>query len=286
MLKNTLIITVFVFLGTVLPGLFVLPAIALGVDPTELQGGGFNPSFLNIMTVLAISGGMIAFVYAVQRYFHRGSFWDLGFKKEWVSDMVKGHLIGAVLTSMPIGWFLLQSEDVQVVSSLPDSVGAMTVVGYYIFFLFMLQLNSFKEELLFRSYPIENIEGESISSWTTILIASAIFSVVHLVLEPFTWGAFVYRFLFGVLACQIYVATRSLWMVVGIHSGFNWVSATFSGNWKLGGLLAVTNSDGTEAELSSQTPVIVVLVVAIGVYEWLLRRRAPAEQSTQLPDPR
>ncbi len=274
MLKNILIITVFVFLGTVLPGLLVLPAIALGVDPSELQGGGFNPSFLNVMTVLAISGGMIAFVYVVQRYFHRGSFWELGFKREWVADMLKGHLIGAVLMGVTIGWTLLQSEDVRLVSAVPDSVGAMSVVGYYLFFLFMLQLNSIKEELLFRSYPLENIEGESISSWTTILIASAIFSVVHLVLEPFTWSAFFYRFLFGVLACQFYVATRSLWLVVGIHSGFNWVSITFSGHWKLGGLWAVTNSDGSEAELNTRIPVTVVLLVAIAVYEWLQRRRS------------
>ena len=42
MIKNILIFTFFVFLGTVLPNLPILGAIALGVDTPELHGGNVN----------------------------------------------------------------------------------------------------------------------------------------------------------------------------------------------------------------------------------------------------
>lgn len=281
MFKTIFVITLFMFLGTVLPGLILLPAQYLGVDLSELQGADFNLTFVNATLVLIFSGGMVAFVYVVQRFYHRRSFWDLGFKREWVGPLIKGHLIGALIVAVPFGFGLALSENVQVSNAIPASAGTLTVAGTFLFFLFMLTLNSFKEELLYRSYPLENIGGESMSAWTTILIASVIFSVVHLVLEPFTWAAFVYRFLFGVLVCQFYLGTRSIWPIVGIHNGVNWFQMTFTGNWKMGGFLSVTVGAENTAFSMDSTHSIVSLTIAIVVYEWIRRKSggygAPAQ---------
>ena len=276
MLKKILVITVFIFLGVVLPGLVIIPAQYLGVDPNELQGSDFNVNVGTVVTALLFSVGSIAFVYVVQRYYHRKpSFLELGFKRDWVRGLAWGHLVGAALIALPFLLVLAPAENVGIISTVPDSVSDMSLVGYYLFFLFMLTLNSFKEELLFRSYAIENIEGEATGNWTVILIASAVFSVVHLVLEPFTWTAFISRFLFGVFTCQVYVVTRSLWPIVGIHNGSNWLAVTCSGegNWKMGGILTV-GEGGLDHQPLEIDPIHALatrgLAVAV-MYVWMRR---------------
>ncbi|MEE2751675.1 MAG: CPBP family intramembrane glutamic endopeptidase [Myxococcota bacterium] len=263
------------FLGVVLPGLVMIPAEYLGVNPAELQGRNFRISVGTVTTILLFSAGSIGFVYLVQRYYHRRSLLDLGFARRWVGGLAWGHLIGALLSGLPLGLALGLAEDVQFSSTIPDSVGVQSLAGYFLFFLFMLTLNSFKEELLFRSYPIENMAGESAGNWTVILLASAIFSFVHLFLEPFTWMAFINRFLFGVFTCQVYVATRSLWPVVGIHNANNWVVVTFfMGEWRMGGFVSLTQ--GAEGVPFEPSPMygIVSLALAVGLMVlWMQRER-------------
>ena len=164
------------------------------------------------------------------------------------------------------------TENVKVSSAVPETVDALTWMGYYLFFLFMLTLNSFKEELLFRSYPIENLKEKTTGIWTIILSASIIFSIVHHMLEPFTWTAFISRFLFGVFTCQVYIVTRSLWPIIGIHNGSNWFLITFSdaGNWKLGGLLLLTTGvDNQPLEIDSLYFLMSRGVAVIIMYLWM-----------------
>jgi len=278
MFKKTLTITILVLLGCVLPGLVIIPAQYFGVDLSELQGADFKVTVGTVVTVLIFSAASVAFVYLVQRYLHRRPFMDLGFKREWVGDLAWGHLVGAVLAGLPIGLGLgltesIQLDQLQLVNQVPASVGVPTLAGYYLFFIFMLTINSFKEELLFRSYPIENMAGESSANWAVILIASVIFSAVHLVLEPFTWVAFISRFLFGVFTCQVYVVTRSLWPIVGIHNGSNWLSVTFTGNWKMGGLLSVTTgADNVPVDLSPSYSIVSRGLAVVLMCVWMLRR--------------
>ena len=273
MLKRVSLIALLVLIGTVLPGLVLIPAQYLGVDPSELQGSGFKLTLANALTILVFSGAMIVFVYLVQRYIHRQPFLALGFKRAWAGDLAKGHLIGGLLAGLPLGGALWMAEDVHISSAIPPETGGMLLTGYVIFFLFMLTLNSLKEELLFRSYPLENIGEASTSTWATILIASVIFSLVHLVLEPFTWTAFISRFLFGVFTCQVYLATRSIWPIVGIHNGSNWVYITVSANWKMGGVLSVT--EGPEALAFESDPIysIISRTLAVIICAWIMHRR-------------
>jgi len=276
MIKNVLIITLFVFLGCIVPALFLLPAQYLGVDLSKMAGADFEVTMGTVIAVLVFSLVSIGFVYVVQRYYHRRPFLDLGFKREWVWGLTWGHLVGFSLAGLTIGlgWTFdetLKAADLQFSSSVPASVSFPTLAGFYLFFLFMLTINSFKEELLFRSYAIENISGKTKSNWPVILIASAIFSAVHLVLEPPTWSAFISRFFFGVFTCQVYVVTRSIWPIVGIHNGSNWLGLTIGENWKMGEILTVT----ADNEPLTSEPIYgiisrgsAVLVMSVWMYRW------------------
>ena len=106
------------FLGCILPGLVIIPAQYLGVNPSDLQGAGFKVTIGTVVTALLFSVLSIAFVYLVQRYYHRTpSFLKLGFKREWIRGLVWGQLIGAALIAFPFILLLSLTENVQISSA-------------------------------------------------------------------------------------------------------------------------------------------------------------------------
>ena len=84
------------------------------------------------------------------------------------------------------------------------------------------------EETLFRGYPFQRLT-ESIGAAPAIVAVSALFALPHLA-NPFsTVYAAVNTAAIGALFATAYLSTRSLWLVWGMHWGWNFVLAVAYG---------------------------------------------------------
>jgi uncharacterized protein len=161
---------------------------------------------------------------------------------------------------------------------------------------------SVTEELLFRGVLLRVLE----QWWGTVItlaFTGFVFGMVHLANPNATlWGAVAIAIEAGLMLGSAYIATRSLWVPIGIHFGWNFAaSAIFStevsGNGTPQGLLdaatsgpmLITGGDfGPEGSLYA----VVFGVVTTIVFLWLakrrgylvpLRRAARAEAVARLP---
>lgn len=79
----------------------------------------------------------------------------------------------------------------------------------------------FTEELLFRGILFRWIE-EFGGSWLALLVTSALFGLAHILNPNATWfSSFAIAVEAGILLGAAYMLTRNLWLVMGLHAGWN-----------------------------------------------------------------
>ena len=79
----------------------------------------------------------------------------------------------------------------------------------------------FTEELLFRGILFRWLE-EFGGSWLALLVTSALFGLAHILNPNATWfSSFAIAVEAGVLLGGAYMLTRSLWLAMGLHAGWN-----------------------------------------------------------------
>lgn len=106
-------------------------------------------------------------------------------------------------------------------------LGAYVIEGWggmesWVFILFWAGLNAgFVEELIFRGVMFRWIE-EFGGSWAALFITSALFGLVHMGNTNATWmSGLTIAAVAGTLLGGAYMLTRSLWLPVGLHFGWN-----------------------------------------------------------------
>jgi membrane protease YdiL (CAAX protease family) len=139
------------------------------------------------------------------------------------------------------------------------------------------------EELLFRGILFRIVE-EYIGTWIALVLTGVLFGLSHL-FNPHAslWGAIAIAIEAGATLAAAYAATRTLWVPIGLHFGWNFAAAGLfstevSGNGTPQGLLeaatsgpaAITGGEfGPEGSLYS----VLFCVLATIVFLWLARRR-------------
>lgn len=85
------------------------------------------------------------------------------------------------------------------------------------------------EEVIFRGVLFRLIE-EKTGTWVSMAVTAVLFGSMHLINPHATiWGAIAIALTAGVLLTAAYVATRRLWLPIGLHFGWNIaVSGIFS----------------------------------------------------------
>lgn len=167
-------------------------------------------------------------------------------------------------------------------------LGAYRIVGWgglsgWVFVLFWAGFNAgFVEELIFRGILFRWIE-EFGGSWAALAITSALFGLVHIGNDNATWwSSLTIALVAGTLLGGAYMLTRSLWLAVGLHFGWNvtqglvW-DVPVSGNdvdglvdaRLVGDPLISGGAFGLEAS-------VIALVVAGGAGVWLVWRAVQA----------
>ncbi|GAB4084158.1 type II CAAX endopeptidase family protein [Myceligenerans cantabricum] len=152
--------------------------------------------------------------------------------------LVLGTLLGVVLFGFVISNIaFLGSYRVDGLGSVPGAVGL---------FGFMAAAAA-TEEVLFRGVLFRKME-EWTGTWVALVVTSAVFGLGHL-FNPNAdwWGAVVIGLTGGTMLAAAYIATRNLWVPIGVHFGWNFAaggifSTEVSGNDTPQGLLDASTS--------------------------------------------
>jgi membrane protease YdiL (CAAX protease family) len=157
--------------------------------------------------------------------------------------------------------------------------------------LALFPIAALHEEVAFRGYPFQRLI-ESIGAWPAIAVLSLLFAVPHLGNPNSTIFAAFNTAAIGALLAIAYVFTRSLWLVWGIHWGWNLVLAVAYGlvvsgfdtdgpvdgsvagpEWLTGGAY------GIEGGASGS----IAIVIGFGMLFWLVRQRSLVGQPAPRP---
>ncbi|UCC74537.1 MAG: CPBP family intramembrane metalloprotease [Gemmatimonadota bacterium] len=223
----------------------------------------------------------------MMRGLERKRFAALGFPlgRDTLADLLKGAAIGGgfvaglVVVQTLLGWL----------SPVPD---AGTVPGWLLEVVSLalaLTVVAAAEELAVRGYAFQVlVEGAGVV--LAIALTSGLFALIHLNNPGVNWVALLNVVLAGVLFAAAYLRTRSLWVPIGMHWGWNFVMAAFfdlpvSGiafdvpgydTVRLGPDLLTGGAFGPEASLLT-TLFLLPLIVWVFRTPWLSESRQMAE---------
>ncbi len=144
-----------------------------------------------------------------------------------------------------------------------------------------------REEVYFRAVAFRSIE-EYLGSWLSLAVSAALFGLAHRINPGATWSSSAAIAIeAGILLGAAYMLTRSLWLAVGIHWGWNLFQGTIFGapvsghaipslikaelagpEWATGGPF------GPEAGLFA---VLLCTLAGIGLAWWAVRRKHVAQ---------
>lgn len=267
------------------PLVAMLVALALTVAVVaivSIAGGALSEALgkdisepLVVVTVIA---SLIVLQKAVLRRLGERKHDDLPFAAA-PRDLAMGIIGAAVLFSVIVGVAAL--------------LGAYRIVGWgglsgWVLLIFWAGFNAgFVEELIFRGILFRWIE-EFGGSWAALAVTSALFGLVHIGNDNATWwSSLTIALVAGTLLGGAYMLTRSLWLAVGIHFGWNvtqglvW-DVPVSGNdvdglvdaRLVGDPLISGGAFGLEAS-------VIALVVAGAAGVWLVKRAVDAGEVMQ-----
>jgi membrane protease YdiL (CAAX protease family) len=113
-------------------------------------------------------------------------------------------------------------ESVPAGDGVTAGVGALVIV---IPLILAVLVQSSTEEAMFRGY-VQQLTGTQLAGWTAVLVPSIGFAAAHFDLHVFVMANIVLvAILFSFLALRI----GTIWLVCGIHCGWNWAQGNLFG---------------------------------------------------------
>jgi membrane protease YdiL (CAAX protease family) len=254
----------------------VLLAGSVGVIFAILGALNVSPSAL--LTEAILAGCALGTLVIVGRLIERHTFAELGFGRGFLRDIGIGLALGAGVISLVIGLLALFGW-YQVIG--PGTlVGAGLVTNLSVVLLFLLI--AVFEEITFRGLLFRIVEN-GLGSWGALIVSAIFFGGAHLGNPSATLGSSSAIALeAGVLLGAIYMATRSLWTVIGVHWAWNYFEGPVfgtqvSGNDSASLLHSVANGPAlwTGGAFGPEAGLFAVIVGGItGVFFiWLAIRR-------------
>ncbi|WP_410607819.1 CPBP family intramembrane glutamic endopeptidase [Amycolatopsis sp. lyj-109] len=132
----------------------------------------------------------------------------------------RGTLVGIALFAAVIANIaLLGDYEIRGWGTVP---GALGLAGF-------MAAAAVTEELLFRGLLFRIVENW-LGTWLALVLSGLLFGVVHLFNEHASlWGAIAIAIEGGGLLTSAYIATRKLWLPIGLHFGWNFAGAGIFG---------------------------------------------------------
>jgi membrane protease YdiL (CAAX protease family) len=205
-------------------GYFVLLAI-INTITFEIEGAtsSFLPSWVGVLLEgLFYLATTLALTWAFCRFLDRSSLSQLGLQKRgWFAYLGAGLGLGALLMILVFsvlwaaGWLAVDRSDSWQSPAFVASVLTWIVI-------------SFVEELSFRGYILQGLAR----AWgmpVAVAMSSVLFAAVHALNPNASVLGVLNIIIVGVLLACAYLVTRSLWLPVGLHIGWNLVEIQLLG---------------------------------------------------------
>lgn len=242
----------------------IIAANKFGFTPSNFHNEKkiFDP--LTMIVALLVLVLPILIVLVVQRYFVKVKFKNDAILK----SAAAGFIFGAVIKLLATGAAYIYSP----AASITFAIAETTFLGwlpYFAWFVFTLLLNSLNEELAYRAFPIEAITSKEKSlGLFAVVFTATVFSLMHFVIEEPNAGMFFYRFFFGILAGLLFLRKKSLWYVVGLHTGWNFIALGISdSSWRTGTFIHLSGlTQDSEIILNSVVLAVCAVQIRFGWY--------------------
>ena len=168
-------------------------------------------------------------IYLARRFLDRRAFVSLGLKldRRAIVDVLAGIVITGLMMGLvyalewSVGWLTFEgfAWQVQPVGNVVSGAVLMLVI-----FIFV----GWNEELLSRGYHLQTLASGLNLTWG-IILSSAVFGLLHLGNPNATWVSTAGIFFAGVFLAYGYIRTRSLWLPIGLHIGWNFFEGVVFG---------------------------------------------------------
>ena len=225
-----------------------------------------------VVGLTAAALAVLVYAWVVRRTEHRQAL-DVAregaaAKAGW-GTLIGAGMFGAVIVN-------LFSSGYYEVDGLGSVEGALGLVGF-------MAAAAAMEEVVYRGVLFRIVE-EHVGTYVALVLTGVVFGLSHLLNEHATvWGALAISIEAGFMLAAAYAATRSLWLTIGVHFGWNFAAAgvfstEVSGNGSNQGLLDAA-TDGpkliTGGEFGPEGSVYAVGFGALLtlVFLWLAHRR-------------
>ncbi|MEV6765322.1 type II CAAX endopeptidase family protein [Streptomyces sp. NPDC051105] len=236
--------------------LLAVSAVAFvgGQAMAAVEGNWFLTLVVGVLTAMA---AVVVYGWVVRRTEHRPST-QVG-RDGARAAFGRGALIGGVTFACVIANIAFLGD--YTVHGTGSVTGAVGLVGF-------MAAAATTEELLFRGVLFRIVE-ERTGTWIALTSTGVLFGMMHLLNKDATlWGALAIAIEAGGMLGAAYAATRTLWLPIGLHFGWNFAeSAIFgtevSGSGAQKGLLDASTSGAqliTGGEFGPEASVYAVLL--------------------------
>ncbi|WKK70487.1 CPBP family intramembrane metalloprotease [Rathayibacter oskolensis] len=235
-------------------------------------------------TELFLFGTTLLLLFLWVRLKEKRRFSSIGFRgANPVGKVLLGLVIGAAM--MTLGVLIPWSLGEYAIDVSPHTtLGASALVPVALLLpVFLVQAST--EEAVLRGYMLQ-VAGRQINGVVAIVAGSVLFAVLHLDFEPIVLANIT---LYAVFASFLALGQGNLWLVAGIHTGWNYFQGNVfglpvSGNAEASSLFAfgpapdsqalLTGGDfGVEASLVGTAILAIATVIAVTYYRRQERRR-------------
>ncbi len=248
--KNLSLKLIIVFLVVFASIAIMIPIIQLallfGVDLMKDNGVRMKVDFGNVFFFFLFGACSIAIIGLAQKYLHKRTLADLGFKTKVLKLFFIGFLVGVFMVGLEYLVLGISAHEVKFVSIIPSNISIPAYIGYYSYFFFgMLIWNSLIEELGCRAYPIETLR-KHLNPHIIFILMGVLFTLGHFVIRDFSVASAISLFISSYALSGVYYYSGSIWLAIGVHTGMNWFGFSFGGNvdnWKLGALVRIEIQD-------------------------------------------
>ena len=251
---------------------FVVVAFVAAVGSTAVAAVDGNPWLTLVLGLATAAVAVLAYAWVVRRTERRSP--DEVGRAGAVSALVRGLLIGVAMFGAVIG--NLAFLEYYRIDGLGSPEGAAALFGF-------MAAAAVSEELLYRGILFRTLE-QFLGTWATLVLTALVFGAMHLTNANATpLGVVAVALAGGGMLASAYVATRRLWLPIGLHFGWNFAaggifSTEVSGNDTRQGLVdSVTSgpawlTGGDFGPEASPYTVVFGLLVTVA-FLWLAHRR-------------
>ncbi len=168
-------------------------------------------------------------VYLARRFLDRRSFISLGLKldKWFVLDILSGFAIAfpmmasIFMVELGFGWLTFDGFAWDIDETSTILTGSLVMLIVFI-------LVGWKEELLSRGYHLQNI-ASGLNMFWGVFISSSMFGFLHIGNPNANWASVIGILFAGLLLAYGYLATKQLWLPIGLHIGWNFFEGVVFG---------------------------------------------------------